>query len=395
MAKNSNGLGSITYTMRNGKKYWTGRVTLGTDINGKQVRKSFSSFKKSVVVEKMRKATSYTNISGPIDSGKNILGPSIHHWAFNIKSKEIKSSSLSRYGQNIRLRILPYPYANIAVKDITIQNLQEFIDFLTLEEKWPEGSVDFTLQIIRTFLDYCLVLGRIQANPAKYVKVPRDKNKFPTKKSYRIFSKHEQDLILEALDLSDTVEQMLYIDFFSGLRRSELRALDLDSFKSPDLIIDKQMGRTYRFMEDGNYQLKKDDLQSLKTQSSKRVLPLPKLALPVMERAIQDSRDKHKRQGLKFDGSSTIFVDDLCRPIEEKRANRRLGAICKKVGIEPRPLHSIRHSYATRLFEAGIDVKTVQKLMGHSDYKTTMDIYIHVMPEKKMDAVSIFDEIYK
>lgn len=380
--------------MRNGKKYWTGRVTLGTDINGKQVRKSFSSFKKSYVVEKMRDYMVYDTVSGPIDPQKTVLGPSLYHWAFNVKSKEVKTSTLSKYDHNLRLRILPYPYANIEVKDITIQNLQKFIDFLTLDEAWPEGAVDTTLQIIRTFLDYCIILGRIQTNPAKYVKVPRDKNKFPTKKAFRIFSKQEQDLILEALDLSDTVEQMLYIDFFSGLRRSELRALDLDSFKSPDLIIDKQMGRTYLFMEDGSRRLKKDDLQSLKTESSKRVLPLPKLAIPVMEKAIQDSREKHKRQGLKFDGSSTIFVDDLCQPIEEKRANRRLGAICKKVGIEPRPLHSIRHSYATRLFEAGIDVKTVQKLMGHSDYKTTMDIYTHVMPEKKMEAVSVFDKIY-
>lgn len=121
---------------------------------------------------------------------------------------------------------------------------------------------------------------------------------------------------------------------------------------------------------------------------------MPKLVLPVMERAIQESKEKHVSQGITFKGSSTIFVDDLCQPIEEKRANRRLGAICKKIGIEPRPLHSIRHSYATRLFEAGIDVKTVQKLMGHSDYKTTMDIYTHVMPEKKIEAVSIFDKIY-
>ena len=394
MAKNSNGMGSITYTIRNGKKYWTGRVSLGTDINGKQVRKSFSSFKKSYVVEKMKDYLLYGTASEPIDPGKIILGQALYHWAFGVESKEVKTSTMSKYDHNLRLRILPYPYANIEVKDITIQNLQKFIDFLTLDEGWPEGAVDTTLQIIRTFLDYCIVLGRIQTNPAKYVKVPRDKNKFPTKKTFRIFSKQEQDLILEALDLSDTVEQMLYIDFFSGLRRSELRALDLDSFKSPNLVIDKQMCRTYLFMEDGSRRLKKDDPQSLKTESSKRVLPLLMLALPVMEKAIQDSREKHERQGLKFDGSSTLFVDDLCRPIEEKRANRRLGAICKKVGIEPRPLHPIRHSYATRLFEAGIDVKTVQKLMGHSDYKTTMDIYTHVMPEKKMEAVSIFDKIY-
>lgn len=47
MSKNANGLGSLTYAMRNGKKYWTGRITIGQDVHGKQIRKSFSGYKKT------------------------------------------------------------------------------------------------------------------------------------------------------------------------------------------------------------------------------------------------------------------------------------------------------------------------------------------------------------
>lgn len=55
MSKNASGLGSLTHTTRNGKKYWTGRITIGQDVHGKQIRKSFSGYKKSDVVEKMKK----------------------------------------------------------------------------------------------------------------------------------------------------------------------------------------------------------------------------------------------------------------------------------------------------------------------------------------------------
>ena len=64
--KNPNGLGSLTYRIVNGKKYWTGRVTLGFDLNGKQIRRSFSGYKKSEVIEKMQKAMTTTNIAGYI-----------------------------------------------------------------------------------------------------------------------------------------------------------------------------------------------------------------------------------------------------------------------------------------------------------------------------------------
>lgn len=54
--KKTNGEGSLTVTTRNGKPYYTGKVTIGFDQNGKQIRKTFGSFKKTIVIEKMNKA---------------------------------------------------------------------------------------------------------------------------------------------------------------------------------------------------------------------------------------------------------------------------------------------------------------------------------------------------
>lgn len=51
----------------------------------------------------------------------------------------------------------------------------------------------------------------------------------------------------------------------------------------------------------------------------------------------------------------------------------------KKLDIPQMKFHALRHSYATRLFEAGVPTKTVQALMGHYDISITMDIYTHVM----------------
>lgn len=54
----------------------------------------------------------------------------------------------------------------------------------------------------------------------------------------------------------------------------------------------------------------------------------------------------------------------------------------------------MRHTYATRLFENDVPIKTVQALMGHSDIATTMNIYTHVMPEKMTDDVQKLNHLF-
>lgn len=391
--KNPNGLGSLTYRLVNGKKYWTGRVTLGQDLDGKLVRKSFSSYKKSAVIEEMQKALAQTNIAGFTTSGDRRLGEFMCYWLYNVKTKEIKSTTVVRYESTIKWHIMPYPFSKIKVKDITILNLQNFINLLADDENTSINTVKNTLILIKNFLDYTIVLGIFPNNPADYVKVPK-KEKVENTGKYRIFSADEQKLIINNLDLEDPVEQMLYIDFFTGLRRNEIRGLRWKNYSDGTLTIAQQLVRSYNFEKDGSRTINKNSTQDLKTESSFRTIVLPKMADNLLQKMKINSYEKHLRLGTPFNDDAFVFSDEYLKPIEEKRANRRIQAICRKIGIEPRSLHSIRHSYATRLFEADVDIKTVQKLMGHFDYRTTLNIYVHVMDEEKEKAAAVLDAMY-
>ncbi|WP_251861839.1 tyrosine-type recombinase/integrase [Clostridium sp. Marseille-Q2269] len=84
----------------------------------------------------------------------------------------------------------------------------------------------------------------------------------------------------------------------------------------------------------------------------------------------------------------TFCVQDIdIRPIghylDTRYLVKRYTKILKDAKIPYKKFHTLRHTYATRLFELGVPIKTVQTLMGHSDIKTTMNIYTHVMPEEK------------
>lgn len=341
----------------------------------------------------MQKALGQTNIAGFTTSGDKSLSEFMSYWLYNIKVKEIKSTTIVRYQSLLNLHIAPYPFSRTKVGDINILNLQNFINLLADDEKTSINTVKDTLTLIKNFLDYAIILGVFPTNPAEYVKVPK-KNKTENSGKYRIFSADEQKLLINTLNLDDPVEQSLYIDFLTGLRRNELRGLRWKNYSDGILTIEQQLRRSYTFEKDGTRKLNKNTTQDLKTENSYRTVALPKMADNLLQKLKIKSYEKHLRLGQPFTDDAFIFSDDFLQPIEEKRCNRRLQAICRKIGIEPRPLHSIRHSYATRLFEAGVDIKTVQKLMGHSDYKTTLNIYVHVMDDEKEKAAAVLDKMY-
>ncbi len=397
--KAQSGEGSITYTMRNGRKYWTGRITLGFDKDGEQIRKSFSSFKKSEVTEKIERIKAIQEVSGFATKGDEILGDYFFYWLFCIKAKEIKSTTLARYDSAYRLRIEPSPFAKIKVRDINILNLQNFIDGI-IESGEGHDAAKTALSLMRMFLDHAVVAGILKTNPAEHVKLPKKEKPKKNQDTYRIFSREEQAKIIDALRLDDPVEAMIYLDFFTGLRRGELRGLLWEDFSGNTLHVKKQLAREYSF-KNGKRKMDKNKRRGLKTENAERTIALPKIAVNFLQERKLEARKLHMRFGIPFSGKSYIFVDYKtvggrveARPIEEKRATRRIQSICKRLGIEPKPLHAARHSYATRLFEAGVDVKTVQHLMGHGDYQTTLNIYTHVMPEQKEKAVEIFDAMY-
>lgn len=394
MSKTPNGFGSITHSKRGGRKYWTGRITLGYDAEGNQIRKSFSSYSKSEVLEKMKDAIikSSGTISGTVESGNQTLTELIYRWLFHVKALEVRPSTVARYETILKHRISPYPYGNIKVRDINVLNLQAFINFL-IEAGWSHNSVKDTLSLMRTFLKYTVAIGIHPSSPGDHVKVPK-KNVKTSSSKFRVFTQEEQDLILGSLDLEDPIEQMIYLCFFTGLRRNELRGLQWRDYDKDTLHIRRQYGRDYVVHKNSITQ-NPDTFHDLKTENSERDLPIPGILQEFLDKLYPKVMAKHLRVGKRFTQEATIFSDDLCHPIDEKRPNRRLQKLCKEVGIPPRPLHSIRHSYATRLFEQGVEIKTVQMLLGHSDYETTVNIYTHVMPKHKENAVSAFDKMYQ
>lgn len=78
-------------------------------------------------------------------------------------------------------------------------------------------------------------------------------------------------------------------------------------------------------------------------------------------------------------------------PAKNSSYDTHLYKLCDEAGIEKFCMHALRHTYATRAIECGVQPKVLQKLLGHASIKTTMDRYVHVTSESLDQAVRQFE----
>lgn len=182
-----------------------------------------------------------------------------------------------------------------------------------------------------------------------------------------------------------------YIAFFrllayTGIRRGEAMGLkwsDFD-FKHQTLSIKRRLYFDER--------LKKVIVQQPKTKASIRILSLD----PKTEKILKSWRIEQQQRFLKI-GINTlkpdqyVFTQDKSnRLLAPARADDWLKWVYKHYPQRKITIHGFRHTHASLLFEAGATIKEVQDRLGHSNSKTTLDIYTHVTKKAKHDAANRF-----
>lgn len=362
--RKANGEGTISTVIRNGRTYYKANITVGWDSNGKQIRKSFGSYKKSVVLDKMNTAK-YQAKTNSLSNSDITFGKLFENWIFNFKKVEVSSNTFYEYETSYRLRIMPYSIARKKANQITLNDLQKY--FNDLQENFTINTIKKTYIQVHSCIKFALIQEIMMKDFCPGVTL----QKLVKKESVNVFSKEEQELVIKSLDTRNIVDALIYLTFYTGLRLGEVLGLQWSDINGNMISITRQYRRNVE-VEKVNDRKLTYKFKELKTKNSAREIPLPDKVLKMLETLPKD-----------YD----LIFSDKGKPIEPKRPQRRITSICKKLNIPHRSFHSIRHSYATRLFELEIPIKTVKVLLGHSDIATTMDIYTHVMKEKKLEVL--------
>lgn len=389
VTKKGNGEGTIYH--QKDKNRWRGALTIGRNEEGKLIRKQFYGKTKKEVLDKMTDYKyKHNNNLLPTDD-KITIGEYAYLWLFKFKYNQLKPTAFLRYECTIRLYIKNSQISNIKLKDLRAIDLQNYYNILSKKENITPNIIHNTNKLLKAMLAQAVKEGYILRNYCDLVNLPK-LNK-ATKINY--FTREEQEKFLIACE-DHRFKVLFYFALYTGMRMGEILGLTWDNIDLKNNIIHvKQSLMHTNIIEENGDKSRKILLQAPKTPTSIRDIPIPLK----LSQLLKEHRKIYNKNKIAFTGSintkeNFVFVTSNFTPIHHANLRKEFISVLNKAKISKIKFHGLRHTYATRLFEENVPIKTVQALLGHSNINTTMNIYTHVTDNMKSNAIEKLNAIF-
>lgn len=375
MAKRGQGEGTIS---KRPDGTWWARITVGRTPDGKQKRKAFYGKTRKEVQEKLTAALNEINNNTYIEPSNITVAQWIDVWLKDYKKNFVRGSTYERYvhaARNITGKI-----GSVKLKELKTDVVQKAINELNYE--LSPYTVSKVLTLIRMALNQAVEDELIKTNVAKKCKTP-----IGNMTESRALTKEEQIRFMELIKERAHGEVFLFA-LGTGMRIGEIEALTWD-----DIDFDAKTVRVIRTtshykedpdVKDSKYIVK---IGETKTRAGKRIIPL----LPELEmllRQVKSEQNKIKmKEGEKYKDQNLVFCTNAGNLLGRSNLRLIFKRVVTRMGIPEIHIHCLRHTFATRCLENGVELRVVQEFLGHSSIKMTAEIYTHVLPEMKKASI--------
>jgi len=300
------------------------------------------------------------------------LGDYLTLW-LQLTRTSVKKSTFSNYSGLLRRHIIP-ALGKTPLDQVSSELVQEYIN-RELENGRLDGMGGISIKTARDIiglLKHALKSAGIELQ----IKLPHYN---PPK--LRTLSPAERSALIATAENEDSLEGLgVLLCLFTGIRIGELCSLKWRDVSLEEGVL--RINKTIRRIENYEDQTSKTivSIDTPKSDCSIRNIPLSQFLLSQLKQAKDNANE------------NDYILSGCSHYVEPRCCQYRFKKLVKTAGIEDINFHALRHTFATRCVELGIDVKTLSEILGHSNVNITLNRYVHPAFEYQracMEKVSV------
>lgn len=314
---------------------------------------------------------------------KMTVGDAIEKWYELYCLVELEEPTYDNYRYVIDAHLLPY-FRPIPLQKLESLHIKEYMAKKKkgFNDRKPLGSrsLQYHFTLINSALEFAVkTLKAIKINPCDELKSPKRKNP-----DIKFLKPWELDsFIEESMKYNEDYAAAFMGAAHTGMRRGELLALSWDKLDLVKKVI--YVNESYaKFRNEG--QKKK----GTKTEKGVRHIPMTDEFAEFLLEHKEKQEEYKELLGDDYHDNNLVFCKKNGDPLSLDYASHLFTKIAKNLNLGV-TLHSMRHTFASVLLAAGVDVNTVQEILGHEKPSYTYDLYSHLIPGKKEEAMRSFE----
>ena len=370
--KKGNGEGSV-YKYKNG---YRGQIVVGTCEDGKPIRRSVVG---KTIKEVNEKLTLIKNsmITGTYIAPNRITLPELARQMLkdDLNMNYIRESTHYRHIETLKRIEVDTYMRTTPIQELNYTGVKEY---LLTETQAAQSVIDKIYMMIQRTMREAVKRKIISVNQLEDIRKPKS---VQHREKVRALTKDEQIKLYEVLTTEDiNYSQQMLLSMLTGMRMGEINALMIDdiNLKMKTISISRTIARDLKgaaFIS-----------QSTKTENGTRVIRISETAMPLVKEILECAEDSEYLFVHKGKLISTSQVN-----MQFQRVIEKYDIIDKKVKGKV-SLHSLRHTFATRCIEAGMQAKVLQHLLGHSDISITLNTYCDAFESFQRENIAMADE---